>query len=180
MGLSNGIAAGVLVALATLPVIAASPYAGLEDRAIKALGEEQVDDLRAGRGMGLALAAELNGYPGPRHVLDHADELSLDAGQRAETQRLFTEMQAGARALGERIIDRERALDRLFADRVADASSVAARTAEIARLNGELRAHHLDYHLRMVELLTPEQVARYGALRGYASERAGHGAHRIH
>ena len=34
-------------------------------------------DLRAGRGMGLALAAELNGYPGPAHVLELADKLDL-------------------------------------------------------------------------------------------------------
>jgi hypothetical protein len=32
-------------------------------RSIKALSDQQVSDLRAGRGMGLALAAELNGYP---------------------------------------------------------------------------------------------------------------------
>ena len=41
------------------------PYAGLEGRSVKALSEQQIADLRAGRGMGLALAAELNGYPGP-------------------------------------------------------------------------------------------------------------------
>ncbi|WP_112664040.1 hypothetical protein [Microvirga flavescens] len=43
---------------------AASSYAGLETRAVKALSDQQVADLRAGRGMGYALAAELNGYPG--------------------------------------------------------------------------------------------------------------------
>jgi hypothetical protein len=39
------------------------PYAGLAGRSIKALSEQQIADLQAGRGMGLALAAELNGYP---------------------------------------------------------------------------------------------------------------------
>ncbi len=43
---------------------AAAPYAGFQDRPIKALSQQQIDDLQAGRGMGLALAAELNGYPG--------------------------------------------------------------------------------------------------------------------
>ena len=33
--------------------------------------------------MGLALAAELNGYPGPSHVLELADKLELSAEQRA-------------------------------------------------------------------------------------------------
>ena len=42
-----------------------SPYVGSEKRSLKALTDQQIADLRAGRGMGLALAAELNGYPGP-------------------------------------------------------------------------------------------------------------------
>jgi hypothetical protein len=50
-----------------------APYAGLQQRPVKALSEQQVADLRAGRGMGLALAAELNGYPGPLHVIELAD-----------------------------------------------------------------------------------------------------------
>ena len=50
------------------------PYAGMQARPIKALSEQQVADLAAGRGMGLALAAELNGYPGPSHVLELADD----------------------------------------------------------------------------------------------------------
>ena len=49
--------------------IAETPYAGLQARQIKSLSEQQVADLKAGRGMGMALAAELNGYPGPAHVL---------------------------------------------------------------------------------------------------------------
>ena len=53
------------------------PYAGLESRAIKALAPSEVEDLRQGNGMGMALPAELNGYPGPRHVLDLAEELNL-------------------------------------------------------------------------------------------------------
>ena len=51
---------------------APQPYAGLDVRAVKALSDVQIADLRAGRGMGLALPAELNGYPGPTHVLEHA------------------------------------------------------------------------------------------------------------
>ena len=41
------------------------PYAGLQNRAITTLSEQQIADLNAGRCMGLALAVELNGYPGP-------------------------------------------------------------------------------------------------------------------
>jgi hypothetical protein len=64
-------------------VHAQTPYAGMQSRSIKALSDQQIADLNAGRGMGLALAAELNGYPGPLHVLELADKLDLSADQRA-------------------------------------------------------------------------------------------------
>ncbi|MEO8319793.1 MAG: hypothetical protein ABI561_15865 [Bradyrhizobium sp.] len=59
--------------------LAQSPYAGMQDRPVKALSEQQVADLKAGRGMGLALPAELNGYPGPSHLLELADRLNLSS-----------------------------------------------------------------------------------------------------
>lgn len=56
-----------------------SPYAGEEAREIKALSPSDIDGLIAGRGMGYAMAAELNGYPGPAHVLELAEQLELTA-----------------------------------------------------------------------------------------------------
>ncbi len=50
-----------------------SPYVGQEARGIKALSQDDVEGLLAGAGSpfgGMAKPAELNGYPGPRHVLD--------------------------------------------------------------------------------------------------------------
>jgi hypothetical protein len=44
--------------------LAQSPYAGMQTRSVKALSDQQGTDLREGRGMGLARAAELDGYPG--------------------------------------------------------------------------------------------------------------------
>ena len=61
---------------------AQTPYAGMQTRSIKALSDQQIADLGAGRGMGLALAAEMNGYPGSSHVLELADRLDLSAGRR--------------------------------------------------------------------------------------------------
>jgi Spy/CpxP family protein refolding chaperone len=155
-----------------------APYAGLQDRAIKALSAEEIDDLQQGRGMGLALPAELNGYPGPRHVLELADQLDLTAHQRAETQRLFDEMQAQASVLGEQVIAGEAALEKLFATGTAADAAILAAAVEIGRLQGELRAHHLRYHVAMRELLSPQQNMRYQHLRGYAAGDAhGHGSH---
>lgn len=144
-----------------------APYAGLQRREIKALSAQQIADLRAGRGMTLALSAELNGYPGPAHVIELAEALALSAPQLARTQALFARMQGEASALGEALIDAERALDALFARREAPDDNVGAATARAAQLQGQLRATHLRYHLAMLEVLTPQQIAQYNRLRGY-------------
>ncbi|WP_119462218.1 CopM family metallochaperone [Rhodospirillaceae bacterium SYSU D60014] len=160
---------------------AQAPYAGLEQRRIKALSARQIDDLRAGRGMGLALAAELNGYPGPTHVLDLADDLSLKPEQIAETATIRTKMSDEAAQLGAEILRREEALDRLFASGAAESEELRRQVAELARLGGELRFVHLNTHLAMRRLLTPEQVAAYARLRGYGAEdgdsKGHHGQH---
>src|ERR1700704_3559207 len=93
-------------------VNAQTPYAGMQTRSIKALSDQQIADLEAGRGMGLALAAELNGYPGPSHVLELADKLGLSADQRAGVQRQFDSMKAEAVPLGSRLIEQESDLDK--------------------------------------------------------------------
>src|SRR3954454_2079126 len=96
---------------------AETPYAGMQTRSIKALSEQQVADLSAGRGMGLALAAELNGYPGPSHVLEFADKLELSADQRAKVQTFFDAMKAEAIPLGSNLMEQEAQLDGKFAAR---------------------------------------------------------------
>jgi Spy/CpxP family protein refolding chaperone len=146
----------------------AQPYAGLQARAVKSLSPEQIADLKAGRGMGLALAAELNGYPGPSHVLELADRLALSDVQRARTQALFAAMQAETAPLGERLIAQEAALDEQFAGRTITPASLDAATTAIGATQARLRATHLKYHLTMLDVLTPEQVRRYAELRGYA------------
>jgi hypothetical protein len=154
------------------------PYAGLQARPVKALSDQQIADLRAGRGMGLALAAELNGYPGPLHVLELATSLGLSDDQRAKVTALFDAMKREAVPLGERLIAAETALDRQFADRTITASSLGEATRDIASLQGELRLAHLKYHLATLELLTPEQAARYSILRGYGGGQHTPGHHR--
>ncbi len=144
-----------------------SPYAGSQSREIKALSEQQIAELRNGRGMGLALAAELNGYPGPLHVLELADKLGLDNAQRQQTKKLFDEMQAEAIQAGEQLIAKESLLDRQFAHRHITPESLDLLTAEIGRLQGQLRSLHLKYHLATDGLLSGEQKRQYADLRGY-------------
>jgi hypothetical protein len=160
--------------------VAPTPYAGQQTRDVKALSADEQADLLAGRGMGLAKAAELNGYPGPLHVLELARELGLESDQRARTEALFASMQREASALGARLLDEERALDALFATRQVDASRLAEATKRIGALQAELRRVHLDAHLAQTRILTAAQTARYVELRGYGTAGSGgaHGGHR--
>jgi Spy/CpxP family protein refolding chaperone len=156
-------------------------YAGEERREIKSLSAEEVEQLLNGHGMGLAKAAELNRYPGPRHVLELAVELRLTPEQRAQTQAAFERMRGEAVRLGRLIVERERALDAMFAKGEIDAGKLRAATSEIARLQGELRAAHLAAHLETRRLLSPQQINKYDELRGYAAGRkAGEGRGHAH
>jgi Spy/CpxP family protein refolding chaperone len=176
------------VALLALPALTSaasaaepSPYAGWQERTIKALSAQQVEDYLEGGGMAMALPAELNGYPGPRHVLELADELDLTADQLAQTRRLFEDMRLKAIALGEQIVAREALLDQLFTSGAPSPASLREATEALGLLNGQLRGHHLAYHLAMRELLDPRQIQSYQRLRGYASPTGsgehGHGDH---
>ncbi len=173
VGVALVAAAGIPSMLGNAAAQLARSYAGLQARAIKALSAEQIADLKAGRGMSLALAAELNGYPGPSHVLELGDQLGLSDQQRADVQRLFDAMTVEAVPLGERLIAQEAELDALFARRAATATSLSAATAAIGVTQAELRNTHLRYHLLTSGLLTAVQMQRYSELRGYREDGVG-------
>lgn len=165
----KSLAASICLSLLASAVFAQSPYVGMQTRPIKALSEQQVADLKAGRGMGLALAAELNGYPGPAHVLELSDQLGLSVDQKARVQILFDSMKAEALPLGAKLLDQEAALDRKFADHSITPETLRAETAQIGMTQAELRNTHLKYHLQTAQILTPDQTQRYSVLRGYGS-----------
>jgi Spy/CpxP family protein refolding chaperone len=144
-----------------------SPCAGQDARAIKALSDSEIDDLVNGRGMGLAKAGELNGYPGPIHVLDMGAELDLSQEQRSALAAIKERMSAAAKPLGSDIIARERALDEQFASGSISKTDLATLTSEIGTLQARLRAVHLTAHLETKDVLSAAQIARYNALRGY-------------
>jgi hypothetical protein len=98
--------------LATGSAFAESPYQGMQSRTVKALSEQQVADLNEGRGMGMALAGELNGYPGPSHVLELADKLVLRPDQISAVRGLFESMKQECIPLGTKLIEQEGELDR--------------------------------------------------------------------
>lgn len=170
-------AVAVALLVATTPVRTSatdSPYAGEQQRGIKALAPEEIDGLTAGHGMGLSMAAELNHYPGPRHVLDLSHGMALTPAQREGAAALYAEVQRDATAIGRAILADEQALDELFASGAAELGAVDALVARIAEQRGRLRFVHLAAHLKMRDLLTPHQIARYDALRGYGGGGGGH------
>lgn len=162
----------VAAALLAGPLHADMPYAGQQGRSIKALSDDDVIALRNGEGLGMAKAAELNGYPGPKHVLDLAQQLQLTDVQRRDVQAIFHRMSAAARPLGGELIAQEQALDGLFAKHDITPDRLASATAAIAELQGRLRAVHLSAHLDTCAVLNRDQIARYKRLRGYANPHA--------
>lgn len=170
---------------------AASPYVDQQHSDVRGLSASEIEELRTGAGMGMARPAELNGYPGPLHVLELADELDLDDDQRAAVQAVRSDMLAEAVPIGEDILDAYAALEEAFRNRSIDADSLRMRLERIAGLYEDLRFVHLAAHLDTAPLLTEHQTMRYIELRGYDASgtktgagdgqdhtgHAGHGGH---
>jgi Spy/CpxP family protein refolding chaperone len=170
----------LLAAASAAPAAEQQPYAGLHERPISAMSAEEIDALTNGLGFSQALAAELNGYPGPRHVLDLADQLGLDDEREAVISALFDEMKVEAIAAGQAVLTAEADFDALFHEGGPSEDEVMSAAEEIGRLRGILRGIHLRYHLQTTALLTPHQIALYNAARGYAGGGAAHGGHGAH
>jgi len=169
------------VLASSLPALAQhQPYAGMETRAIKTLSDKDIADLSAGRGMGLALAAELNGYPGPMHAIELAGRLGLSPDQVAKLQALFESMKGEAIPIGAKLIEQEHSLNDDFAKRTVTLASLETTTQQIGATQAALRAAHLKYHLATVAILTPDQVKRYNELRGYSGGAAPAHHNRMH
>jgi Spy/CpxP family protein refolding chaperone len=147
----------------------ASPYAGQQERAIKSLSTQDTQDWLDGKGMSLAKAAELNGYPGPMHTLELATPLQLSDAQRDASKQLMMTHKDEVRRLGADLVQAERALDQAFVKRSIDQASLRTMTQRIGELQAAIRESHLRTHLLQTAILTNKQVAQYNALRGYDS-----------
>ncbi|MGR3502727.1 Spy/CpxP family protein refolding chaperone [Pseudaestuariivita sp.] len=172
----------LLVCLPLALTAQTAPYAGQDAREIASLSASDIDDLLNGRGWGFAKSAELNGYPGPLHILELADDIDLTADQRTKVEALFADMNSRARTLGAAYVAAEAALDAAFEEADMSHDDVARLTAEAGALRAELRAVHLKAHLDATPILTRHQKMIYARLRGYDapgghSGHAGHGGH---
>ncbi|MBO6638832.1 MAG: periplasmic heavy metal sensor [Roseitalea sp.] len=176
---------GIGVGLIVQPLLVSSvygsnthqPYHGQDSRTISSLSPDDIRQIEAGEGWGLAKPAELNGYPGPAHVLELTDELALEPGQQQAIQASFDAMKTDAKALGAQLIAAEAALDIAFRSGAMPPGRLRELLEEAENARVALRQVHLSAHLDITPLLTVDQKAQYAALRGYGDGRHGHGGH---
>jgi len=176
--LALGIGAGALFGAQTFfSAKHSQPYAGQDGRQISSLSSDDIKQLENGEGWGLAKPAELNGYPGPAHVLEFAKQLNLTERQRVDIQASFATMTTKARELGVALVNAEETLDAAFKDQIATTQMLRERLAATEQIRSALRAVHLSAHLQVTPLLTEDQREQYAELRGYGDSHAGHSGH---
>ena len=149
-----------------------SKYSKEETREIKSLSDLDIKSLKEGTGDafgGLAILAELNGYPGPRHVLDLADELQLTNGQRENITMLYNRMKTEAIDIGQEIISIESIANEKFDNGTITDEDLRELLLLSAQNYGNLRYVHLSTHLKMMDMLSSEQIDLYNSLRGYSA-----------
>lgn len=146
-----------------------SSYAGQEKRAIKSLSEDDISTLKQGGGWGLAKVGELNGYPGPIHVLEMESEIGLTEEQKVNIQKLYEEMRTEAVTLGEKLIKLEKALSDSFSSKEVNQNTLERDLLALSEVRARLRLAHLKAHLKTPHILTQQQITLYNALRGYSA-----------
>lgn len=137
------------------------------------------DALLNGDGAGMALYAELNGYPGPKHVLELEKQLALTPDQKRQVREIYEEMETRARSLGRMIVKVEEELHTAFSSGMIGVESVEDDAEQAGKLRGILRGVHLAAHLKTKDILTADQLKTYVRLRGELREKktggSGHG-----
>jgi hypothetical protein len=144
-----------------------SAYANQKQSHIPSITADEFEGLSAGAGMGFAKPAELNHYPGPKHVLELADSLGLSDEQHEAIESIRKTMAAEAIELGMQYLHAEHELNRLFSEGRATEALVVEQNRRVGELRTSLRNAHLIAHVRTAAILTGMQIDHYDRLRGY-------------
>tara|TARA_B100000959_G_scaffold213859_1_gene225061 strand:+ start:221 stop:880 length:660 start_codon:yes stop_codon:yes gene_type:complete len=145
-----------------------SHYAGEQKREIKSLSTSDIAELKRGGGWGFAKSAELNGAPGPAHLLEMKKEISLSSSQVASIEKIHKKMLSEAIPLGKKYIKAERTLDQIFVTKAYNNENLLLQIRKIENIRGRLRYVHLSKHLETVKILSDNQISLYNKLRGYS------------
>jgi len=124
------------------------------------------DALLKGLGMGLATIADVNNYPGPKHVISLKTELRLTREQLKKTEALDKVVSSSAVAKGEEIVLAEEELYKFFEIGTISEKALRLQLEQIGKLRADLRFIHLQAHLRMKQILTSDQIKQYNEIRG--------------
>ena len=147
-----------------------SRYVGQEHRKIKSLSPDDIKELKKGGGWGLARVAELNGFPGPAHILEMGEKINLTHEQKTKIQKIYNAMKLEAVALGEQLIHLEQELNSGFSSSTINQTSLEKSVQKIENVRAKLRLVHLSTHLQTPNILTNEQITLYNKLRGYSKD----------
>ena len=147
-----------------------SKYAGQENRTIKSLSPYDISELQRGGGWGLAKSAELNGVPGPSHLLEIKEEISLDPAQVESITKIYDQMKVHAIRQGKNLIALEQGLESHFSNRTITEPVLRSSLEAIAETRMELRYIHLVAHLKTPGILSEGQIKKYNTLRGYTGQ----------
>jgi hypothetical protein len=145
-----------------------SHYVGEKKRDIKSLSTDDIAELKRGGGWGFAKPAELNGVPGPAHLLEMKEEISLSDSQITSIEKIHKKMLSESIPLGKIYINAERTLDQSFVDKTYNKDNLLFQIREIENIRGRLRYVHLSKHLETVNILSDSQISLYNKLRGYS------------
>jgi len=146
-----------------------SKYSGQEKRSIKSLSPDDISELRKGGGWGLAKAAELNGMPGPVHLLELRAKINLTEDQVLAIEKIYKTMKLKAIKQGKRLIALEQELELLFRSGSVKPEVLRSLLSKISKTRMELRFTHLAAHLKSPEILSKEQITTYNEIRGYSN-----------
>lgn len=155
--------------------VALMPMSGWVAAQDSSLSEKEIHQLLQGKGMGMAKVAELNGYPGPKHVLELKEALNLTPEQEAQSQLLFSTMYSKASQLGQKLVAIETEMEAAFAAGVDKPGEFRKLVKQSAKLRGQIRLAHIEAHVNQKKLLTADQIAAYTELRQQA--KGGHQGH---
>ncbi len=136
---------------------------------------QEKEALLKGAGLGAGMIAMMNGYPGPKHVLEMGDELELTAAQRESIGTIYGKVKAESVKYGTELVEKDEELAALFTSGSVSTDKVEKLSRDIGELQGRVRAAHLNAHVETFEALTPAQRETLSSMQGMHQMHQGSG-----